>query len=85
MYFRVFGQTNSSHNLALVNLYLDFQVITMATKRKYVVLTIETKYKIIKEPENGESATKLTIHGVSTSIITDIIKQKYDIENYMHI
>jgi len=47
----------------------------MATKRKRVVLTIETKHKIIKKLKNDESAKLARIHGVGISIITDIKKK----------
>lgn len=47
----------------------------MASKQKRVVLTVGEKYKIIKDLENDESATKLAIiHGVRKSTIMDIIR-----------
>lgn len=55
----------------------------MASKWKRVALTIEEKYKIIKNLENGEGATKLVrIHNIGKYItVTNIKKQKSNIEN----
>jgi len=73
----LFDETNSSYdrNLALVSLYSIFNSQLSQWQLKRIILTIETKYKIIKELENGENATKLTrIHVVGISTITDIKK-----------
>jgi hypothetical protein len=56
----------------------------MGTKRKHVVLNIETQYEIIKAFERGENATELAqIHGVGRSTITDIKNRKCEIESYI--
>lgn len=48
----------------------------------YSVLVIGVKYDIIWKLENGISAADLgRIHGIGIATITDIKKQKYDIEN----
>lgn len=47
--------------------------ITMSSIQKHVVLTIEEKFKIIKDLENDENAMKLAkIRDVKKFTITDI-------------
>ncbi|KAI4504515.1 hypothetical protein M0802_000065 [Mischocyttarus mexicanus] len=57
----------------------------MATKRTYVILTIKTKYKIIKKLENDDNAVaaaKLArINGVCVHLRSQTLKNKTKIAN----
>lgn len=47
------------------------------------LLTIGTKYEIIKKLESDVSATEIAIHGVGKTTIRDNKKQERDSENYL--
>lgn len=65
----MFGQLNG-----IISIQFEAENdITMSSIQKHVVLTIEEKFKIIKDLENDENAMKLAkIRDVKKFIITDI-------------
>lgn len=65
----MFGQLNG-----IISIQFEAENdITMSSIQKHVVLTIEEKFKIIKDLENDENAIKLArIRDVEKFTITDI-------------